>query len=122
MLLVDWWFPEALVSAVILVAFAIWGLKNEEEVRMRFMRVGVCVIYVLGAELATLAVILLLAWSGAASHSAAVYSPSGKFAVRVENAGEGANGGRTAVELFWAHGFMRKIIYRGYGKSVEPSD
>jgi hypothetical protein len=121
MLLIDLWFPEALGSAVILAALAIWGLKNEVKARMRFIRVGERVLCVLVAELATLAVILLLASSGCASHSAAIYSPSGNFAARVENAG-GAIGGSTAVELFWAHGFMRKIIYVGSWKSVEPSD
>ena len=44
------------------------------------------------------------------------------MALRIENADEGATGGETSVELFWAHGFGHQTVYHGEFKTVESSD
>ena len=44
------------------------------------------------------------------------------MAVRVSDIDQGATGGVTSVELYWAGGFREENLYSGGWKSVEPSD
>jgi hypothetical protein len=122
MLFVDWFFVMLLVAGVIIVAASIFGIRSAAKMRTRTRRVLMLVICVPIGAIASLSLLLMVAGSGCVTHSSAIYSPSGKVAARVENADEGATGGSTAVELFWAHGFKEKTVYQGGWKSVEPSD
>jgi hypothetical protein len=44
------------------------------------------------------------------------------MAVQIDNADEGATGGETSVELFWAHGLGQKTVFEGPLGSVEAAD
>jgi len=122
MVLVDWWFPGVLSAALIMIALAVYGLKAAARIAARFKRVAVQLVCAFVALFGSLAAILLLAASGCRNHSAPIYSPSRSAAARIENADEGATGGSTSVELFWAHGFREQTVYFGLEQSVEPSD
>jgi hypothetical protein len=122
MLLIDWWFFVALTVGAIIVFTSIYGFRLTKKIANRPLRFAVRLICVPLGAITSLLMLLLTAASGSVSHSPPIYSPSGNLAARIENADEGATGGSTSVELYWAHGFEKKDVYLGGWKSVEPSD
>jgi hypothetical protein len=56
------------------------------------------------------------------SHSAAIYSPDRKHAIRVENSDEGAVGGSTFVVLYSVHGLRTDMIFLGEGGAIQAKD
>jgi len=122
MLFVDWFFVMLVGAGVVIVVVSIFGIRSARRMPKGSRRIVMLVICAPIGAIASLAILLMAAGSGCVTHSSAIYSPSGTMAVRIENADEGATGGSTAIELFWAHGFKEKTIYQGGWKSVEPSD
>ncbi len=122
MLFMEWFRFGAIAIGLALLAASIFGFAYARKLRNKAMRIVIRVISVPIGAIASLVVLLLIAGSGCVSHSVPVYSPSGKLAARIEDADEGAMGGETSVELFWAHGFRKQTIYQGEWKSVQQSD
>jgi hypothetical protein len=122
MLIFNWWITGEWIVALTMVLLAIFGLRFAGKLRALALRVVVRIASVALGLVGSLLALLLFAVSGCESHSAPIYSPSGTMAARIENADEGATGGQTLVELYWAHGFERETVYDGGWKSVEPSD
>lgn len=65
---------------------------------------------------------VLVGISGCENKSAPIYSPSERFSVRIYDVDEGAAGGDTSVELFWAKGSSQSQVFAGPWKAVEPAD
>lgn len=98
----------------------LWSSAREEDAQ-RPHRIALLLTCLSLCAIASLGVVLLAAGSGCTSRSAPIYSPSRSMALRIVDADEGATGGSTSVDLFWAHGFRQQTVYMGGWKSVEPS-
>lgn len=122
MFFMEWFRFGAIAIGLALLAGCISGFAYSRKLRNKAMRIAIRVISVPIGAIASLAVLLFIAGSGCVSHSAPIYSPSGRLAARIDDADEGATGGETSVELFWAHGFRNQTIYEGEWKSVQQSD
>lgn len=122
MLFMDWSRVVSVAIVLALFVTCIYGFAYAKKLRSKAMRIAIRVLTVPLGAIASLAALLLLAGSGCVSHSTPIYSPSGKMAARIEDADEGATGGETSVELYWAHGFREQTIYEGEWKSVQQSD
>jgi hypothetical protein len=122
MIFFDWWFVAELLVVLGLVAAGVLGLSYSRKISGRLVRAGTGLAGTGFAIVGSLLGVLLLAFAGCRSHSIPIYSPSGKMAVRVENADEGATGGSTDVRLFWAYGLGQQTVYSGPETSVEPKD
>jgi hypothetical protein len=117
-----WWLVGWLFLCLAMVAAGVYGLRRVPKIEGWFWRVVVGIASVGSALLGSLVLLILWAGSGCRSHAAPIYSPSGKMAVRIETADEGATGGETWVELYWAHGLSNKEVYSGGWASVEQAD
>lgn len=123
MFFVDWWFVIVITIGLVLVAASIYGMTYAEKLKRRSARIAIWLASFPVGALASLVVLLLVAGRGCViSHSTPIYSPSGRIAARIEDADEGATGGETSVELFWAHGFREQTVYSGEWKTVRQSD
>ncbi len=122
MILFNWWLAGWLILALLMVVGGVFGLRLARKVPVPLLRVIVRIAASGSALLGLLVTLLLWAGSGCSGHSAPIYSPSRSMAVRIENLDEGATGGSTQVELYWAHGLRSKTVYSGEWASVEPSD
>jgi hypothetical protein len=121
-LLVDWWFVAAMAIGATLIAACFVGLLYAPKLRTLPGRNAVGFVCVLVGGLASLVVLLFITGRNGVSHSVPIYSPSGKMAARIEDVDEGATGGSTSVELYWASGFREQTVYEGAWKSVHSSD
>jgi hypothetical protein len=118
----DRWFVVVVAIGLVLVAASVCGIAYTRKLKSRSARIAMWLVSIPVGAIASLAVLLLVAGSGSVSHSIPIYSPSGKMAARIEDADEGATGGSTSVELFWAHGFREQTVYEGGWRSVQFSD
>jgi hypothetical protein len=121
MFFLNWWRFGAVVVALLIAGFSIYGFAGAAKISGRWLRIGVRSLCLLLGAIGSLAGVLLLAASGCVSYSAPIYSPSGKLAVRVESDDEGATGGNTTVQLYWAHGFRTSTIFWGDWQAVRPT-
>lgn len=122
MLLIDWWFFWALTIGAKVVATSIFCLRRASKISIPPLRFAIKLVCASVGAIASLLILFFIAGSGCVSHSIPIYSPSGRMAARIEDADEGATGGESSVELFWAHGFREQTVYEGEWKSVRPSD
>jgi hypothetical protein len=122
MLTFSWWIVGEWSAAVTMILVAVVGLRLARKLpglAFRILaRIASAVLGLVGSLLAS----LMLAFSGCRSHSEPIYSNSGTMAVRIDNADEGATGGETSVELFWAHWLGQKTVFVGPLGSVEATD
>jgi hypothetical protein len=122
MFFMEWFRVGSIAIGLGLLAACICGFTYARKLRNKPIRIAIRIVSVPLGAIASLAVLLLIAGSGCVSHSTPIYSPSGELAARIEDADEGATGGETAVELFWAHGFRKQTVYEGEWKPVQQSD
>jgi hypothetical protein len=122
MVFVEWRLVQIISGCLLLTGLSVWGLRYARKLSRVTSRIGLRLICIPIGALASLFVLLLVAGSGCTGHSSPIYSPSKKMAVRITDFDEGATGGATSVDLYWANGFREKSLYSGGWKSVEPSD
>jgi hypothetical protein len=121
MLFLNWWRYGAVVAALIITCFSIYGFALAAKISGCWLRIGVRLLCLPIGLIGSLAGVLLLAASGCSSYSAPIYSPSGKLAVRVQSSDEGATGGNTTVQLYWAHGLRTRTVFWGGWQAVQPT-
>jgi hypothetical protein len=122
MIFVDWKSLIITCTPLFIAIAAIVGLRYADRISQRLLKVVAWVFCLPVFLLASLIFVLFLAGSGCRSYSTAIYSPSGKMAVRLETVDVGALGGDTAITLHWAHGLRDSMIVWGTWRAVEPSD
>ncbi len=122
MVFIDLQFWIVLAGACGVAALSVWMIRRATRLRGRFVR-WIAVLLGMGiAGVSSLFGLLMVAGTGCESHSAPMYSPSRRVAARIETVDEGALGGATSVDLYWAYGFRSKAVYSGEWRSVEPGD
>ena len=121
MLLIDWHSIAPFAVGLIIAALSFFGLRHARKMPRGPRRIVLLLTCLPLCAIASLGVVLLAAGSGCISRSAPIYSPSRRMALRIVDADEGAAGGSTSVDLFWAHGFRQQTVYMGGWKSVGPS-
>jgi hypothetical protein len=124
MLFANWWIVGEYTLAFLMIgsgAIAFYKAKNQSR---PLARVGIRLFTIPLIGLGTLSGLLLtlIELSGCESHSVPIYSPSEHSAIVVYDLDEGATGGSTSVELFWAKGLRQANIFVGPWKCVEPDD
>lgn len=124
MLFINWWLMTESTVALLMISAGIIGLSKVKNQTRSLARVGIRLICIPLTGLGTLVglLLLLVTTSGCEKRSSPIYSPSGHVAVRVYDFDEGATGGGTSVEMFWARGFRQATVFTGPWKAVEPGD
>jgi hypothetical protein len=122
MVFIDWYRVIVIAIGLVLIAACIWGLAYTCKLRNILILIAIRLVCVLLGATTSLILLLFIMASGCVSRSNAIFSPSGKMAVRIEDYDYGATGGDTSVDLIWAHGFRVQNIYHGEWKSVEQTD
>lgn len=122
MLFIEWRFWGLVLISLLVVTASILGLRHAGLIERRITRWSLRLLCIPMCLLGTLFTVFLLAGLGCESHSAPVYSPSGKEAARVESIDGGATGGNTSVEIFWMHGFGQANVFTGDWYAVGAQD
>jgi len=122
MLAIEWRSVAILITEMLVTALAIYGLNKSKKIRSHVLRFVGLLFCGLVSLLGSFLIVAFLALSGCDTHSALIYSPSGRIAARTNDWDTGATGGGTFVTLHWARGFRSQRVYSGGWKSVVPSD
>jgi hypothetical protein len=125
MLAIDWDFAITLTVGLLVVGLTIYGINRTRKIQRIILRVALESFCVVLALLGSLFIVLFLAansFNNNDRHSALIYSPSRKIAVRTNDFDYGATGGDTSVTLHWAYGLRSHTIYFGDWKSVRSKD
>ena len=122
MIAIDWRSVGILIAELLVTALAIYGFNKSRKIRTLVLRIAGLLLCGFVSLLGSFATLAFLALSSCNTHSALIYSPSGKIAARANDFDEGATGGGTFVTLHWAHGIRSQTVYSGGWKSVVPSD
>ncbi len=124
MLFINWWMVGETALAIFMIAVGVIGFRRAGKLHRGLARFGIRLMSVPLAGVGTLFGLLLFTTyaSGCESVSAPIYSPSGQRAVRIYDIDEGATGGSTSVDVYWARGFQRANVFSGPWKAVESTD
>jgi hypothetical protein len=122
MIAIEWRSVAIVFTELLVTALAIYGLNKSRKIRSLFWRIAGLLLCGFVSLLGSFATMAFLALAGCDTHSALIYSPSGRVAARTNDWDAGATGGGTVVTLHWSHGFRSQVVYSGGWKSVVPSD
>jgi hypothetical protein len=122
MLFVEWLLIGRICVWLLIIAlpvFGFWAVRNKR----RPVRIPVRILAALIALSGVFFGLIMFALPSPRFYSAAVYSPSRRTAVRIEDYNaSGFGGADTSVELFTFHGLKRDTVYFGEYKSVGAND